>query len=165
MPYLANYGFRLWLVMFLLSIANGVLANDAELVLRLLDQDRAPDGVVFEIAVKDENALDWALPRIQKYTGQLREKFRDLPIAVVSHGREMFALQTESSTNHGEVHDAVKKLALQENVPVHICQTHASWRNVQPEDFPSYVSVSPTGPQQVKDYVELGYVLIKIRNN
>ncbi len=55
-------------------------------------QDDAPFGVVFEIVEHDENALQWAIPAIDRYVRQLRKRFPDIGLAVVSHGREEFAL-------------------------------------------------------------------------
>ena len=51
-----------------------------------------------------------------------------------------------------------------EDVPVHVCATHASWYGVSPEDFPEYVNVAPTGPGQIQLYLELDYELIVIQS-
>jgi len=130
---------------------------------RLLAMAQAPAGVVFEIASGDAKALQWAIPQIQQYTQTLRKKFPGLDVAVVTHGREQFALQTTNQGEYQKVHDSVKDLSTKDNVPVHICQTFASWNGVEAEDFPEYVTVSTTGPQQVNDYIDLGYTLIKLR--
>jgi len=135
----------------------------ADKINALLAMQQAPVGVVFEIASGDANALQWVIPKIQEYTRLLRKKFPGLEVAVVTHGQEQFALQQEKQAEYQKVHDSVKELSEQENVPVHICQTFAGWKGVEPEEFPKYVSVSATGPQQVNDYVDLGYTLIKIR--
>jgi intracellular sulfur oxidation DsrE/DsrF family protein len=118
---------------------------------------------VFEISSSDKDALKWAIPRIQQYTNTLRQKFPGLDVAIVSHGREQFVLQKKNSKEYEKVHKAVKELSSKGDVPVHICQTFAAWNDVSPEEFPDYVSVSATGPQQVNDYIELGYALIKLR--
>ena len=129
----------------------------------LLAQQPAPTGVVFEIASSDSDALRWAIPLIKNYTDELRKKIPGLEVAVVTHGREQFALQESNEKNYQQVHDSVKALASEDNVPVHICETFASWKNVAAEEFPSYVNVSATGPQQVNDYLDLGYSLVKLR--
>ena len=130
---------------------------------KILDNTQAPAGVVFEIASADADALQWAIPRIQQYSNALRKKFPKLEIAVVTHGREQFALQQDNEEEYRKVHESVKALSMKEDIPVHICQTFAAWNGVEPEEFPGYVTVSATGPQQVNDYIDLGYTLIRIR--
>jgi intracellular sulfur oxidation DsrE/DsrF family protein len=154
----------LLLLIQLASVSSSQASAENDKVQTLLNQAQAPTGVLFEIASADKNALQWALPRIQQYTKTLREKFPGLDIAVVTHGREQFALQQASTDEYRKVHESVKALATKQDIPVHICQTFAAWNGVEPEAFPEYVTVSATGPQQVNDYVDLGYTLIKIKN-
>ena len=158
---------RHWNYLFLTLIAFSVEAapRDEVQLASILKMPKAPVGVVFEIALSDPDALRWAIPRINGYVKRLRDRFPGLEIAVVSHGKEQFSLVTQKTRDYKEVHKDVEKLVKAENIPVHICATHASWRDVAPEDFPEYVSVSATGPQQVKDYRDLGYLLVKIRKN
>ena len=150
-------------LVLLLFFSGSYASSDNKTVQHLLSQSVAPQGVVFEIATSEKAALQWAIPRIQQYTTSLREKFPGLEIAIVSHGREQFVLQEKNSKEYEKVHKAVKELSAKGDVPVHICQTFAAWNNVTPEEFPDYIAVSTTGPQQVRDYVELGYTLIKLR--
>lgn len=158
------YFFRRYLAAFMLfSLSVEAAPRDEGKVQEILKMHTAPVGVVFEIAVADQDALRWAIPRINGYVKQLREKFPGLDIAVVTHGKEQFALVRNKTREYQQVHKGVEKLVKDDKISVHICATHASWRNVEPEDFPDYVSVSATGPQQVKDYRELGYLLVKIR--
>lgn len=152
---------RLFFLFIISSFASVVIASDSK-VQEILSSTNTPSGVVFEIAGSDPVALKWAIPRIKQYVVRLRKKFPKMELAVVTHGREQFALQKSNSSEYKKVHNEVKLLA-GADVPVHICQTFAGWSGVDPEDFPDYVSVSATGPQQVKDYLELGYTLIKIR--
>lgn len=139
-------------------------ATDSEKIQQILSLSTAPSGVVFEIASSDKDALQWAIPRIQEYTERLRQQFPGLDVAIVSHGREQFLLQEKNAKENEKVHKAVKELSTKGDIPVHICQTFAAWNNVDPEEFPDYVSVSTTGPQQVKDYLELGYYLVKLKS-
>jgi intracellular sulfur oxidation DsrE/DsrF family protein len=128
---------------------------------RILHGAEAPPGLVFEIAVRDEKGLEWALPRIRDYANRLRERFPQISLAVVSHGREQFALRAGKERQYPKVHADVQQL-VREDVPVHICETHAARRGVAPEAFPEYVTVSPAGPTQVRDFQELGYVVVKL---
>jgi len=127
----------------------------------LLAQSTTPDGVVFEIVESDMSALEYLLPRVREAITKIREKFPDTDFAVVSHGREEFALQTRYQTEQSEIHNAVLSLVA-EDVPVYVCETHAGWYGVSAEDFPDYVEVAPTGPGQINLYLELGYQLIVI---
>jgi len=137
--------------------------SDSEKIQTILASDKAPSGVVFEIAMADPDALRWAIPRIKQYAVSLRKKFPNLELAVVTHGREQFALQKGVSAKYRKVQKQVEQLSKSDDIPVHVCQTFAAWNDVEPEDFPEYITVSATGPQQVNDYLSLGYTLIKIR--
>ena len=127
----------------------------------LLAQSTTPDGVVFEIVESDMSALEYLLPRVREAITKIRKKFPDTDFAVVSHGREEFALQTRYQTEQSEIHNAVLSLVA-EDVPVYVCETHAGWYGVSADDFPDYVEVAPSGPGQINLYLELGYQLIVI---
>lgn len=137
-------------------------AADHPAVTRLLAADRPPPGVVFEIVTGDPQALSWALPQVVDHAKRLRARFPGLAIAVVTHGREMFALTKDAQARAQDVHRAVEKLVRDEDIPVHVCETYAGWRGLAPEAFPDYVDVAPAGPTQVANYLALGYVLVKI---
>ena len=121
-----------------------------------------PDGVVIEIVTGDAEGLSWALPRAQDYIKQLRARFPDLPVAVVTHGREQFALSRKSQTISDAAHTYVRSLIEDSRVPVHVCATYAGWRGLTEEDFPGYLNVSSSGPAQINDYKAVGYLLIVI---
>ncbi len=131
-------------------------------ITQLLNQSSPPDGVVFEIITDDDDGLEWAIPRAQHYIKQLHEKFPNLSIAVVTHGREMFALQKRNAYGAQEVHQQVQSLLQEDNVNVHACGTYAGWRGLASEDFPAYVDVTASGPATINDYVALGYIKIII---
>ncbi len=125
----------------------------------LLARAEAPFGVVFEIVEGDEDALERILPEVRRAIAQIRARYPDAEFAVVSHGREEFALQTQYQSEYEQVHQDVQSLVAAD-VPVHVCETHAGWYGVTAEDFPDYVDVAPTGPGQVRAYLDLGYDLI-----
>ncbi len=127
----------------------------------LIDAGKAPVGVVFEVAA-EHGGLQWALPKIKGYVGALRARYPQMKFAVVSHGDELFALQKKYRRREVKTHQMAKNLFRDEQVPIHICQTYAGWSGVQPEDFPDYVSVSTQGPQEIKNYQEFGYQLIRV---
>lgn len=127
----------------------------------LLAQTESPHGVVFEIVEADEAALEVLLPQVREAIKRIRARFPETEFAVVSHGREEFALQTRHQGEYAEIHQQVQAL-VETDVPVHVCETHAGWYGVTAEDFPDYVNVAPTGPGQIQLYQELGYELIVI---
>lgn len=149
----------LYSLIFILGAAiSQVHANQAAAFLKL---DPLPDGIVFEIVEADEDKLAELLPRVRQIIAAVRRENPQIEFAVVSHGREEFALQTIYQDQYSEIHDSVRALVA-EDVPVHVCETHAGWYGVTAEDFPDYVNVSPTGPGQISLYQELGYHLIVI---
>lgn len=144
-----------WLLSALLF--SGPLAASEGPVERLLARPEAPAGVVFEIVSGDDDLLTVLLPQLKRDIGRLRARFPDLPIAVVTHGSEQFALLARERERQAETHALVEELVRSEQVDVHVCGTHAAWEGHVPEDFPDYVDVSPAGPAQINDYLNLGY--------
>lgn len=128
----------------------------------LLAGSEAPPGVVFEIVDADETSLRLRLPAVLSAIERIRERFPQTGFAVVSHGREEFALQSRYREEHADIHAQVRSLVDGE-VPVHVCGTHAGWYGVAAENFPAYVDVAPSGPAQIGLYRELGYELIIVR--
>jgi len=152
----------LFLLIFLTGMNNGfVRAGDEEDIHSILQLQTPPEGVVFEVlAAKD--GLTWAIPRIKRFSDQLRQHFPNLPIAVVSHGREQFALQSAKEQEYAGVHQQVQSLVADDDVKVHVCGTYAEWKGVSPEEFPEYVDVAAEGPAQIRSYQELGYIKVLI---
>lgn len=145
----------------LLAWPSHLLANSNELQ-AILAQTSAPSGVVFEIADRDPEALNHALPWVIEAAKQLRQRFPKLEMAVVSHGQEMFALQKSAQSANAQPHALARQLVKQEGIPVHVCETYAGWRGVGPEAFPDYIDVAPAGPAQVNNYLALGYTRIVV---
>jgi intracellular sulfur oxidation DsrE/DsrF family protein len=137
----------------------GSLAQAADEIRFLLQSSEPPAGVVFEVVESDGDALEWAVPRITDYAERLRTRFPGLDIAVVSHGKEQFALQRQYKNEYQEVHQGVQSL-LGADVQLHVCGTHAGWYGVTEEDFPEYVDVTAAGPAQINDYEKLGWDVI-----
>ena len=150
--------FAILLSLLAVSLPGTGLANSVE---ELLARQEAPHGVVFEIVDGDEEALRERLPAVRAAIASLRKRFPQTEFAVVSHGREQFALQSSYSDEHSDIHAQTLSL-VDDAVPVHVCGTHAGWYGVNPEDFPDYVDVAPSGPAQIALYRELGYELIVV---
>lgn len=141
-----------------MGLPSPVIANSE--IEALLDEKEPPAGIVFEIVSGQHDLLDSLLPKLRGDIKRLRSHFPGLPIAIVSHGSEQFALTSKNRKKEQQTHDLVKQLVESNQVDVHVCGTHAEWYGVMPEDFPEYVDVSAAGPAQINDYEELGYQLI-----
>jgi len=147
------------LMMLCLLVAAPVLADVS--VDELLARDDAPEGVVFEI-IGSEDALPDLIPQVRREITALRDRWPGLEIAVVSHGSEQFALMRGEAAVYTKMHREVQQLVSDEDVPVHVCGTHAEWRGVTAEQFPDYVDVAAAGPAQINDYRALGYELVVV---
>jgi len=152
----------IFLSIFLFFLNANVQANNQQEIEQLLAQKDAPFGVVFEIVEGKDDALQWAIPAVNQYIRQLRERFPNIGLAVVSHGSEQFGLMKNQQKENPQVHTAVQSLVAND-VPVHVCGTHASWRGKTADDFPDYVDVTPAGPTEIRNYEAMGYVLIEIK--
>ena len=149
------------LVLLLLNISYAYSDAGKDIESILSQADDPPLGVVFETVEGDEDFLEWALPQIKQYAKRLTDKFPDIKIALVAHGKEEFALLTDNEKQYSKIHKGVKSLVSQD-IPVHVCGTHASWYGHKYEDFPDYVDVAPAGPAQINDYENMGYTLVVI---
>lgn len=132
----------------------------AEQINQILLLDQAPPGVVFEITSAQGEYLDKAIPQLKIYADILHQKFPQLAIAVVSHGKEMLALQHGRTQHKPLLHQKIKSLIANDKVKLHVCGTYAGWHQLSREDFPDYIDVAPVGPVQIKNYQEVGYIKI-----
>jgi intracellular sulfur oxidation DsrE/DsrF family protein len=124
----------------------------------VLAQTTPPAGIVFEIVDRDPQALEFALPWVKQAAERLKQRFPGVPMALVTHGQEMFALQSNLKERNAAVHEQVQSLSRDQGIPVHVCETYASWKGLGPEAFPSYVDVAPSGPSQIRNYEALDYL-------
>lgn len=132
---------------------------------QLLTLDEPPTGVVFEIVDDDDDALSWALPKARQLSRQIHARFPDLPIAIVTHGSEQFALlASQASGPLAPIHVAARGLR-EDGIDLHVCGAHAGWYGHLPEDFPDYVDVSASGPAQINDYRNIGYEVIRLQSD
>jgi len=146
--------------LFFVHVVHAADAN--EQIEEILSLQEAPAGVVFEIVTGESNSLQWALPETQNYIKELRARFPELEVAIVTHGNEQFALQKAKQEKYKKIHSLTQQLTQKDNVPLHVCGTYAGWKGVSEEAFPDYVDVAAAGPATINDYIALGYTLIKI---
>lgn len=155
--------FKLISLLFILGVLTPLTsyADEKSDIGKILNLSSPPSGIVFEILGSDGKYLTDALTKIQAYKDVLQKKFPKIDITVVSHGAEQFALTKNNADKFKKAHSTVKRL-VENDVTIHICETHASWRDITAEDFPNYISPSPQGPAQIEQYQELGYILVVI---
>ncbi len=149
------------LAMFVMVRAGSILANPT--IESIVAEELAPAGVVIEIVMADGAGLSWALPKAQDYIKRLRARFPGMPIAIVSHGNEQFALTKKNQVSGQPIHSLTQSL-VKDGVDVHVCGTYAGWRGLTEDDFPDYVNVSAAGPAQINDYRALDYRHVVIGN-
>lgn len=120
-----------------------------------------PAGVVIEI-VGPEHGLRDGIPRLRQIIGLLRTRFPALEIAIVSHGREQFALLADA-TQYTDIQLGIRELIAETQVDMHVCGAHAAWAGKTPEEFVTFVDVTAHGPEQIRDYEALGFARFKLR--
>lgn len=128
----------------------------------ILLEDKKPEGVVIEITSFDRLYLEKIFEELKSDISALRNKFKDIPVAIVSHASESLLLASKEQDKHPALHKSIKSLSTSGDTSIHVCGTYASWYNVSEDDFPDYINVSPAGPVQVDDYIELGYIHIEL---
>lgn len=128
----------------------------------IVKMDKEPEGVVFEIVTGKDDGLEWALPHTKAHIDKLRARFPNMPVAIVTHGREQFALQKKKQGDKPKVHDLTQQL-VKDGVTLHVCGTYAGWKGLTEEDFPEYVNVAAAGPAQINDYTAVGFIKIVIK--
>jgi len=153
------------IIIVLLCFTSSTLAgtySDSD-VDQIIAKDVEPDGVVFELMSWDEDTWTWASPMLTDLSDQLRQKYPDLEIAVVSHGNEMFDLTKNNSQFH---QPAVQQLAAlsEDNVDIHVCGTFSGWRDIETDAYLDFIDVAPSGPAQINSYIQLGYEHIILRS-
>ncbi|WP_455212635.1 hypothetical protein, partial [Kaarinaea lacus] len=99
---MVRYVVVLLINIFLISQA---VASNQEKIEWILNEKNPPFGVVFEIVEGSKSDLQWAIAEVKKYSQQLRKRFPDIGIAVVSHGSEQFGLMKSEEKNLQEVHN------------------------------------------------------------
>ena len=151
------------LVWALLLISSTVIANYTNpIVNHLIKANNAPEGVVFELIESDKRTWEWAAPLIKGLRMQLKEKKPDIEIAVVSHGREQFQLIKKRANRQKQAISILEGLVRKGDVNLHVCGTHSSWYDIDPDSYIDIVDVAVSGPAKINDYINLGYQLIQL---
>ena len=122
----------------------------------------APEGVVFLVMEHDQEALQWVLPRVADYTRQLRGNWPKLPVVLISHGDEMFALRSEYEVVYPEIHRMARRLVEEQEVLFNVCEAWASNEGVVWTEFPRFVDVVPFAPAEIENYRALEYRIVSV---
>ena len=126
----------------------------------ILQSNNPPVGVVFEIASGDDDGFKWAVPLVSSYAKQLRKKFPQIKLAVVSHGSEQFSLTKGNSQQYKESHKKVASLVKDQNIDFHVCGNFASGHGLSENDFVDFIDVADRAPGQIDDYEAAGYTVL-----
>ena len=121
-----------------------------------------PEGLVFLVMEHDEEALYWVLPRVTRYAQQLREKWDDFPIVVLSHGDEMFSLVDELVSLNDKLHQSIKDLARNYDVVFQVCGSYAFFSDIDASEFPAHSDVVPSAPAEITNYRQMEYKFISL---
>ena len=152
-----------FLIPGLLLISNLLHAGNHPISIdEVLAQKEEPTGVVIEIVTGESDGLQWALPRAKEYIARLKKRFPEMHVAIVTHGREQFALAKDQQGSNKKIHSLTQSLR-KDGVDLHVCGTYADWKGLSDEDFPEYVDVAAEGPAQINDYKAVGYLHVLIR--
>ncbi len=154
------YKLKYFLYLCFLLNANQSFAFDE--LQDILSHEKQPAGVVIEISSGDRLYLAKIIVELKKDISALRSKFTNLPVAIVSHADESLLLTKKAGVSHPTLHKEIKSLSNTGDTTIHVCGTYASWFDVMEDEFPDYINVSPAGPVQVNDYVDLGYIHIEL---
>lgn len=148
------------LTLFTLSLHAEPYAHPA--VKQMLQAPQVPDGVVIELLDWNANTWQWATPLITSIREQLKSRYPDIDVAVVSHGAEQFQLTKDQRAQQPLALNQLQQLDA-EGVNVHVCGTHSYWQDVPQTAYLDFVDVSPSGPAQINDYIKLGYKHILLK--
>lgn len=153
---------RLFAVLSCVLVLTSVSASELEDVTRVLERQSAPVGVVFEMVGGDADSLNIALRRTEAYVTKMRKKFPKANYVIVSHGLEQFSLLRQNAADNPELHKRVESLVKDKNIPLHVCGAFAEMNEVDTADFIKSVQVADSGPLQIQEYIEQGYILIEM---
>lgn len=123
---------------------------------------KRPDGVAFLVMDHDIEAYSWVLPRLEHYLRIIRDKWPDMPIAVISHGDEIFSLLWDKEEKYKEFHDKIRTLVMEDGIAFQVCGAFAALSGVDASEFADFVDVVPSAPTQISDYRFMGYKVIHL---
>ncbi len=156
---------RFILVIFLLIFQSPAFATEFSnlSVTKIIQSNEVPDGVVFELMSWDKNTWQWASPMIYSLRNQLKAKYPEIDVAVVSHGAEQFQLTKDKVLEQAKAIAQLSEL-VEDGVSLHVCGTHSSWRDVPNSSYIDITDVTPSGPAQINNYINIGYKHVMLQS-
>lgn len=159
----------LWVMaLFVCGNLAPVYAEDAEETfpelgeIKDLVRMKRPAGVAFHVMDHDTEAYEWVLPRLDKYIEIIRDKWPGLPMAVVSHGDEIFSLTKANEAKYSEFHRRIRDLVQKDRINFQVCGAFAALSGVDESEFADFIEVVPSAPTQISDYRFMGYRVIHL---
>jgi len=156
--------------MKLAPLVAGLLLSSAQLqaedtpsttLQHLLQARQAPDGVVFEITAWEDNSWDWAAPLLRRYVDQLREKYPGIDIVLISQGAELFDLARRAELQDTPALQQLARLS-KEGIDIYISGDYARWKRLGEKDFVDFVEIAESSAALLDDYIELGFVPVRL---
>jgi len=141
------------------------LFSKASQIEDILTLNEEPPGVVFELIESTGYAWTWAAPKIRSYVSQLREKFPNIDLAIVSHGREQFSLTKKSTSSITEEVSILHNINKKDSVDISVCGSHSQWFNVSRENYLPFINVAESGPALINDYKNLGFIVVLLEED
>jgi intracellular sulfur oxidation DsrE/DsrF family protein len=131
-------------------------------ILYLAKDSRNSQGVLLHTREYEEDAYIWVAPRLEYYVSLLRGRFPAISLIVISHGDEMRSLTKENMINYPGVHQIIQRMVKKYQVEFQVCESFASYNDIDVSQFPDYIQVIPSAPAAFADYRALGFDLIEI---
>jgi hypothetical protein len=85
-----------------------------------------------------------------------------LPVVLISHGDEMFALRSEYQLVYPEIHKMARRLVEEQELLFNVCEAWASNEGVVWTEFPRFVDVVPFAPAEIENYRALEYRIVSV---
>ena len=122
-----------------------------------------PAGVVIEVESLSPDAMSEYTQVIQTQVDALKQRYSDLDVVIVSHGRELVEFaKSEANKAPSDLLQTFETMTKVQGVTVHVCGVVAGWQGKTEQDFVDFVNVSASGEAQINDYKALGYDVIVI---
>lgn len=159
---------RFILVMLSLVFTGQALATVSDFRLhpdvdRLLMQMTPPHGVVLEVESMSRTAMEDYAGIIQTQVNALKQRYPDLDVVIVSHGRELVEFaKPKPDESASLLLQQFETMSSVQGVTVHVCGVVAGWEGKTDQDFAGFIDVSASGEAQINDYRALGYDIIII---
>lgn len=121
-----------------------------------------PEGVLIEFKGNVDKWV-WVTQRIESYIRQIRNKYPNMEIEIVVHGKGIRNL-TQASYDYG---DAKKKLKIlsDSGIEVSVCGAKSKKMNIPLDGYADFINVAVSAPARIQELKLDGYVHIVAGEN